>query len=293
MFGGGQQRARWWFIAVALCAGLAPAGARAQDYGQTSTGRGIGFSYREKEEQPVAEKRQNTWDRTRFYDQRDPAPRGRGIEGSPTNLATLRCQRAKHPEQLEKRGALASRLGQYAPARAEYVRDFKHELLRVTSTEIERSRGIEKASVHTATPPACIQLEHEQYGELGLYRGTVRDTLRGVTIIRQYDYRAGLGAADSFWMRYLLDHTSVQIYFKWFFHNWELLPVDEIRAKLGRDLYDQLQQRLASIEEWGIAREPRGYHLEITDRDVIAFLERHPDLQARFYRATFLLDRAQ
>lgn len=270
---------------------LLPGAVWGQDYGRTSTGRGIGFSSRDQERE--ADRTEDPGDRGRRWQPRDRGARGRGILGSPSNARQRRCERAKTPQLLEKRGARPTRLGLYAPWRAEYVRDFREALRRVTSIEIEPAQGVRDAAVWTATPPQCIPLEHAEYGTDGLYRGTLRDTFRGSTIVRYYDYREGLGPVDGFWMRFLLEHAQEKIYALWFYHNWEQLPVDDVRAQLGQDLYEVLLRRLAAIEAEGVERSPRGYYLEIPDRDALAFLERHPGLAQRFYRATFALDTSQ
>ena len=231
---------------------------------------------------------------------RRTAPRrrsSRGIESSRSNRKRSGFTRSKSSAAaLKKRGASPARIGKKAPSRAKSVRQFKTAQRRAAAKQTYKARAIKGKTVRTATPPSRIKRSHKQYGSRGLYRGTTRDTYRGTTIIHNYNYggMGGFGGGiGSFWMGYMLANFSNALYFNWFYHNWDRMDRQALRAQMDEERYRELERRVAELERQGVPRDPENYNVEVPDRDVQAYLEQHPELEDQYYAATYELDQAQ
>jgi len=176
------------------------------------------------------------------------------------------------------------------------VGQFKTAQRRASAAQTYKARGIKGKTVQTATPPSRINRSHRQYSSRGLYGGTTRDTYRGTTVIHNYNYggMGGFGGGfGGFWMGYMMANLSNALYFNWFYHNWNRMDRQALRNQITEAEYRELEQRVAGLERQGVPRDPENYNVEVPDRDVQAYLDRHPELQEEYHTATYELDRAQ
>ncbi|MFH1006676.1 MAG: hypothetical protein V1800_04125 [Candidatus Latescibacterota bacterium] len=220
---------------------------------------------------------------------------GRGIKSSRTNAKSSGFTRSKASSAALSRGASPTRIGKNAPSRAGSVGQFKTAQRQATAKQTYQARTIKGSTVQTATPSGSINRSNKQYGQNGMYRGTTRDTYRGTTVIHNYGYGGmGMGGGfGGFWTGYMMANITNMMYFNMFYHNWNRMDRQSLRDQIPKEEYEKLEQRVAELEAQGVPRDPENNQIEVPDRDVQAYLDKHPEQQEEYYAATYELDRAQ